>query len=78
LVGGNNGFRRPGYIVSFEPGITYEFKNFSAYAYVPVALQRNRVQSEPDKIRTKLTGVYAKGDAAFADYAINIGLTFKF
>lgn len=78
LVGGNNGFRRPGYIVSFEPGVTYGFKKFSAYAYVPVALKRSRTQSEPDRIRTKLTGVYAQGDAAFADYAINVGLTFKF
>ncbi|MFX8581804.1 hypothetical protein ABTM27_20330, partial [Acinetobacter baumannii] len=23
LIGGSNGFRRPGYIVSFEPGVTY-------------------------------------------------------
>ena len=78
LIGGNNGFRRPGYIVSFEPGVTYGFKKFSAYAYVPMALKRSRTQSEPDRIRTKLTGVYAQGDAAFADYAINVGLTFKF
>lgn len=78
LVGGSNGFRRPGYIISFEPGITYDFKKFSAYAFVPVALKRNRTQSVPDKIRTQVTGVYAQGDAAFADYAINFGLTFKF
>jgi hypothetical protein len=32
----------------------------------------------PDKIRTGITGVYAQGDAAFADYAINVGLNFKF
>ncbi|MGF2412419.1 transporter family protein [Ferruginibacter sp.] len=78
LVGGSNGFRRPGYIISVEPGVTYEFKKFSAYAYVPVALKRSRTQSVPDKIRTSITGVYAQGDAAFADYAINVGLTFKF
>ena len=78
LVGGNSGFRRPGYIISAEPGITYHFKKGSLYFYMPVALKRNRTQSEPDKIRTKITGVYAHGDAAFADYAINIGASFNF
>jgi len=78
LIGGSNGFRRPGYIVSIEPGVSYEFKKVSLYVYVPFAIERNRTQSVPDKIRTDITGVYAKGDAAFADYAINVGLTFKF
>lgn len=77
LVGGNNGFRRPGYIISAEPGLSYNFKNVTAYAYVPVALVRNRTQSEPDKIRSRLTGNRTVGDAAFADYAVNIGLSFK-
>lgn len=77
LVGGSNGFRRPGYIISAEPGLTYNFKKFTAYAYVPVALVRNRTQSEPDKIRTRLTGTRTVGDAAFADYSINIGFTVK-
>jgi hypothetical protein len=46
--------------------------------YVPFAIERNRTQSVPDKIRTDITHAYAQGDAAFADYAINVGLTFKF
>jgi hypothetical protein len=77
LIGGSSGFRRPGYVTSLEPGITYEFKKVSAYISVPTALWRNRTQSEPDKTRTKITGVYAHGDAAFADYSINLGVTFK-
>jgi hypothetical protein len=43
---------------------------------VPVALERNRIQSVPDKIRTEKTGTYFKGDAAFADYSINFGVAF--
>ena len=78
LFGGSNGFRRPGYIVSVEPGLTYKMKMVTLYANVPVALVRNRTQSEPDKIRTELTGVFAKGDAAFADYATNLGIIVKF
>jgi hypothetical protein len=77
LVGGSSGFRRPGYIVSFEPAISYEFKKFSAYASLPVAVKRDRTQSVPDKLRTEATGVYTHGDAAFADYTINIGFSFK-
>ncbi|MGI8952760.1 MAG: hypothetical protein ACR2FN_14385 [Chitinophagaceae bacterium] len=78
LIGGSQGFRRPGYIISAEPGVTYKFKKVTAYTYVPVAIVRNRTQSVPDKNRTALTSVYAHGDAAFADYAINIGLAVKF
>ena len=78
LIGGSRGFRRPGYIISAEPGITYNFKNFNIYAYVPVALERNRTQSVADKIQTRLTGVYTQGDAAFADYTVNIGCSIKF
>ncbi|HZE85283.1 MAG TPA: hypothetical protein VE035_13305, partial [Puia sp.] len=78
LVGGSNGFRRPGYIISAEPGVTYNFKKVSLYAYVPIALVRNRTQSVPDKISSRLTGKTSHGDAAFADYAVNIGATFRF
>ncbi len=78
LIGGSRGFRRPGYIISVEPGLTYSFKTVNVYAYIPVAVKRNRTQSVPDKIRTKLTGVYSQGDAAFADYAVNIGCTVRF
>jgi hypothetical protein len=78
LIGGSLGFRRPGYIISLEPGVTYSFKKFNLYAYVPVALVRNRTQSMADKITTANTGKYTQGDAAFADYATNVGISFKF
>ncbi len=78
LIGKSGGFRRPGYIISAEPGINYNFKKVNVYAFVPIALQRDRTQSVPDKVKTNLTGVYSQGDAAFADYTINIGLTARF
>ncbi len=78
LLGGSSGFRRPGYIISAEPGVTLKLKRANVYAYVPVALRRNRTQSFADKKRTSITGVYAQGDAAFADYSINLGATFRF
>lgn len=78
LIGGSSGFRRPGIIISLEPGLTYSFKAVNVYAYVPVAVKRNRTQSVPDKVKTGITGVYSQGDAAFADYAVNVGFTVKF
>ncbi len=78
LVGGNEGFRRPGYVVSVEPGVNYMVKKLNFFATVPVALERNRIQSVPDKEATKLTGTVRHGDAAFADYALNIGCSIRF
>ena len=77
LIGGSSGFRRPGYVISAEPGVSYQFKKVNAFATVPIALKRDRTQSYADKERTRITGVYAQGDAAFADYSINIGCSFK-
>jgi hypothetical protein len=78
LIGGSDGFRRPGYIISGEPGLTYVFPKVSLYAYVPVAIVRDRTQSVPDKITTALTGIYTHGDAAFANCVVNIGANIRF
>lgn len=78
LVGGDKGFRRPGYVVSAEPVVSYMFKKAHVYASVPFALKRNRTQSYADKLQTAATGVRAQGDAAFSDYFISIGATFTF
>jgi hypothetical protein len=77
LIGGSRGFRRPGYIVSAEPSITYVAKKISFNLAVPFALKRDRTQSDSDKRITAATGVHTQGDAAFADYLISAGITFK-
>ncbi len=78
VFGGSEGFRRPGYIVSAEPGVSYNKEKITVYAYVPVAVERNRVQSVPDLHRTAITKQAYTGDAAFADYTVNAGVTFRF
>jgi hypothetical protein len=75
LIGGSNGFRRPGFVVSAEPVITYKTNKAHWYLSVPVAIERSRTQSVPDKIRSRMTGVSFTGDAAFADYTINLGVS---
>ncbi len=77
LIGGSKGFRRPGYSVAIEPGISITRKKWSARLYVPYAIQRNRMQSVPDKQRSISTGVYRQGDAAFADYLIAFSFSYK-
>ena len=78
LIGESDGFRRPGRILSAEPGVTYKLKNIALYAFVPIAIIRDRTQSVPDIRQTELTGVYTHGDAAFANYVVNVGFTVKF
>ena len=77
LIGGSRGFRRPGYIISGEPAVTYVAKKISFNLAVPFALKRDRTQSNADKRQTADTGIHKQGDAAFADYLISAGLTFK-
>lgn len=75
LIGGDRGFRRPGYIISAEPTVTYVAKKTSFNLSLPFALKRNRKQSNSDKRRSADTGTHVQGDAAFADYLINVGFS---
>lgn len=78
LIGGDKGFRRPGIVTSAEPVIAYQAKKMNLYLSVPVAVKRNRTQSYSDKLRTADTGTKVQGDAAFADYSITAGISFRF
>jgi hypothetical protein len=73
LVGGSEGFRRPGYAVSIEPGVMVSYRSWSLSVYTPVAVLRNRERSKLDKINGS-----AGGDAAFSDYSILASITKRF
>jgi hypothetical protein len=72
LIGDSDGFRRPGYAVSAEPGLSYTRGPHSFSLAVPVALYRNRVRSVPDRAFGR------HGDAAFADYIVMLGYWRRF
>jgi hypothetical protein len=75
LVGGSDGFRRPGYSVAIEPGVNVSFADdVSITAFVPFAVYRNRERSVADRRLTESTGIYRHGDAAFADYTVSIAI----
>ncbi|MGB4844476.1 MAG: hypothetical protein WBP16_08425 [Ferruginibacter sp.] len=71
-IGKSEGFRRPGYIISVEPGVSYRTKRVAYQLNLPVAVYRNRTRSVDDLARDR------HGDAAFADYLLNIGVTYSF
>jgi hypothetical protein len=72
VFGKSLGFRRPGYALSLDPGLTYARGLYTFSINGPWAIQRNRRASVPDITRG------AHGDAAFADYTILFGLSRRF
>lgn len=72
VFGKSEGFRRPGYIISIEPGIAYTNKRNTLALNVPIATTRNRTRSYSD---LKYGG---QGDAAFADYFISATFSHRF
>ncbi len=72
LIGGADGFRRPGYVFSIEPGISYSTAKNTLFVSLPIATQRNRIKSANDWVNNK------HGDAAFADYIITATVTHRF
>ncbi|MBM1105397.1 hypothetical protein JQC67_04505 [Aurantibacter crassamenti] len=77
LIGGNEGFRRPGNVISIDPGIGYMKGNLSLNLNIPLAFHRNRPQSITDRQTELLTGEPRNGDAAFADYVINFAVSYR-
>ena len=70
--GKSDGFRRPGYIISIDPGVQFQHKRTMLAVTAPWAVQRNRRASVTDLAH----GTH--GDAAFADYAVLVGLSHTF
>jgi hypothetical protein len=71
-LGKSNGFRRPGYVISFEPGMMYARGRYAFYASGPWAMERNRKTSVTDIAN------HGHGDAAFSDYTVIAGLSRSF
>jgi hypothetical protein len=70
--GSSNGFRRPGYVISIEPGLAYSYRNNTLNISGPWAMERNRKISTSDLLN------HTHGDAAFADYTVIASYTRHF
>lgn len=84
--GGQVAYRRPGYVVAIESGISYRSGQHSFSLFVPYNFIKNRIQSAADiadqdlqnaKITDPAKKVHVQGDAAFADYSISIGYAYR-
>ena len=84
--GGQAAYRRPGYVVAVESGISYRTGKHSIALFVPYNFIKNRIKSAADITRQNLENsvitnesekVSIQGDAAFADYSININYTYR-
>lgn len=73
LLGDSDGFRRPGAIVSLDPGLMFSYKRDTISVNGPWALYRNRPSSVPE-IRNNTIN----GDAFFADYTVVVNLSHHF
>jgi hypothetical protein len=78
LIGGSRGRRRPGYTLGLEPGVSYGWRGNAISASVPIAIRRVRSQNYADKLESEESGEVVNGDAAFADWALNVGFTKRF
>lgn len=73
LLGDSDGFRRPGFILSFDPGFMFSYKHDTLSVNGPWALYRDRPPSVPE-IQNNTTN----GDAFFADYTVIASISHHF
>jgi hypothetical protein len=74
LIGGDEGWRLPGYAVSVEPGVSYSRGHDYIALTVPIAVFRHASKSVP----FEQLGVPGKGLATIADYQITLTYTHTF
>ena len=73
LLGDSDGFRRPGSIVSLDPGLMFNYKRDTFAVNGPWALYRNRPSSVPEIQNNTING-----DAFFADYTVIASVSHHF
>jgi hypothetical protein len=86
VFGGQKAYRRPGYVVAVESGVSFRQGNHIIGLFIPYNFIKNRIQSAADiesqriqnsVITNESDKVHVQGDAAFADYSINISYTYR-
>ena len=72
LVGGSDGFRRPGYVTYLEPGLSWTMGQYNFSLFVPVRLDANRLRNVYERPRN------VDGGGAFARFLVVTGITRTF
>lgn len=85
--GGQVAYRRPGYVIAVEYGLSYRIGKHNFSLFIPYNIVKNRIQSAADIASQNLQNavitdpakkVHVQGDAAFADYSVNVGYSYRF
>lgn len=85
--GGQVAYRRPEYVIAVEYGFSYSIGKHGISLYIPYNVVKNRIQSAADIADQNLQNsvitdptkyIHVQGDAAFADYSINVGYSYRF
>jgi hypothetical protein len=86
VFGGQIAYRRPGYVIAVESGVSVRYGKHSLGLFVPYNFIKNRIQSAADRASQDLQNsaisdasqkVHVQGDAAFADYSINVNYVYR-
>jgi hypothetical protein len=87
VFGGQVAYRRPGYVIAVESGLSYQRGQHTISLFVPYNIAKNRIQSAADIAEQNIKNsgvtdpaklVHVQGDAAFADYSISLGYSYRF
>jgi len=73
LLGASDGFRRPGFILSIDPGLMFNYRRYTVAVNGPWAMYRDRPPSVPE-----LQNHTYNGDAFFADYTVIANISHHF
>jgi hypothetical protein len=73
LLGSSDGFRRPGSVISIDPGLMVNVRKTTLMVNGPWALRRDRPPSVPE-----IANGTKNGDAFFADYTVIVGMSHHF
>ncbi|MBX3747347.1 MAG: hypothetical protein KF833_18715 [Verrucomicrobiae bacterium] len=79
LAGGDGGFRRPGYTISIEPGVSWVQGRHQLAVTAPVAVERNRQRSLAERAYrddpNEMLRIYP---ASFADWNLFASYSYRF
>lgn len=73
LLGASDGFRRPGSVISIDPGLMVNLRRTTLSVNGPWAVRRDRPPSVPE-----IANNTRNGDAFFADYTVIVGVSHHF
>ena len=78
LIGGDRGWRSPGYAIYIEPGLSAAKGRFSVTVTGPIAVERHVFQNTTELSVSKQLGMNIGGNAAFADYLVTTSVSVVF